>query len=189
MINFKYNLILGSKSPRRREILSMAGLNFETVDIDVQEDYPKTLLPHEIAEYLAVKKSNGFTLRNKNDLLITSDTIVVKNNKVLEKPANADKAFEMLKELNGAVHYVYTGVCLRSMDKQIQFTDKTEVSFLEMKDEELRYYIQTCKPFDKAGAYGVQEWMGMVAVDNINGTFYNVMGLPIHKLYSELKEF
>ena len=189
MINSKYKMLLGSKSPRRKQILEMAGFRFDTVAIECDESYPVSLLPDEIPEFLARKKSLAYRYLKEDELLITSDTIVVLENEILEKPNDYDHAIEMLRKMSGKSHLVYTGVCLRSRDKQELITDKTEVRFKEFCAEELEYYVSNYKPFDKAGAYGVQEWAGMIGVNYIRGSFYNVMGLPIHLVYQKLKEF
>ncbi|MBI1183988.1 septum formation protein Maf [bacterium] len=188
-MQFTKDLILGSKSPRRREILEMAGYTFTTEVYPTDEKYPDTLPAAEVAEYLAVQKSEAFRPLQANEVLVTCDTVVEIKGNILEKPIDNQHAFEMLNMLQGAVHRVYSGVCIRSVAQQLSFTDKTEVSIVEMDAAELNFYIEHYKPFDKAGSYGVQEWLGMVGVDYIRGSFYNVMGLPIHRLYKELQKF
>ncbi|MFY0672009.1 MAG: septum formation protein Maf [Bacteroidia bacterium] len=189
MMNSNHKLLLGSKSPRRKQILEMAGFDFKTVAINCDESYPDTLLPKDVPEYLAKKKSMAMATLNKGELLITSDTIVVLDDEILEKPSNHNHAIEMLFKMSGKSHLVYTGVCLRSIDKSVSFVDQTEVNFKAFSTDELEYYVSNYKPFDKAGAYGVQEWAGMVGVNYIRGSFYTVMGLPIHRVYKEIKEF
>lgn len=178
-------LLLGSKSPRRREILEMAGYSFQLVSLDVEESYPDDLSAHEVPEYLAVKKASAYS-PVADEVLITCDTVVILDNEVLEKPSDADHAFNMLKRLNGREHTVVSGLCIKDANGYTSLSDSTQVKFLHLSDAELKYYIERYKPYDKAGSYGVQEWLGMVGVEYIRGSFYNVMGLPIHRLYQEL---
>lgn len=189
MMNSKYKLLLGSKSPRRKQILEMAGFQFNTVSINAAEDYPDSMDPKQVPAFLAKKKSLAYEQLKSDELLITSDTIVVLENEILEKPRDHEHAVEMLSKMSGKSHLVYTAVCLRNIDKHVVFTDETEVNFKEFSTQEIEYYINNYKPFDKAGAYGVQEWAGMIGVNYIRGSFYNVMGLPIHMVYQKLKEF
>lgn len=186
-----YNIILASKSPRRRELLGELGLNFDIISIDgVEESYPETLDTRDIAEYLSNLKADAYlSVLTQNDLIITADTIVVCDNKVMGKPKDYDDAINMLMSLSGKIHNVITGVTLLSTNKRVSFSVITEVEFAEISQEEIIYYIDKYSPFDKAGAYGIQEWIGYVAVKSINGSFYNVMGLPLHRLYQELKSF
>lgn len=184
-----YSLLLGSKSPRRAELLKFISEEFELVEIDVEETYPSTIHPSEIAEYLAVKKSKGFTELDSKNILITSDTTVVQNSEILGKPKSRDEAISMIAQLSDKTHEVITGVCLRSKEKIKAFSSSTMVNFVALTQAEIEHYVDNFKPYDKAGAYGIQEWIGAVGVSKINGSFYNVMGLPIHKLYHELKEF
>ena len=143
----------------------------------------------DVSEYLACQKSDAYKDLHDNDLLITADTTVVVDGKILGKPKDYSDAFQMLKLLSGKTHCVITGVCLRSVEKTVSFSVKTEVTFSNLDDEEIRFYIENYKPYDKAGAYGIQEWIGKVAVESINGSFYNVVGLPVQRLYRELKKF
>lgn len=186
-----YNIILASKSPRRRELLGELGLNFDIISIDgVEESYPETLDTRDIAEYLSNLKADAYlSVLTQNDLIITADTIVVCDNKVMGKPKDYDDAINMLMSLSGKIHNVITGVTLLSTNKRVSFSVITEVEFAEISQKEIIYYIDKYSPFDKAGAYGIQEWIGYVAVKSINGSFYNVMGLPLHRLYQELKSF
>lgn len=186
-----YNIILASKSPRRRELLGELGLNFDIISIDgVEEIYPENLQAHEIAEYLSNLKADAYlSVILQKDLIITADTIVVCENQVMGKPRDYDDAIYMLKTLSGKTHEVITGVTLLSKNKRVSFSVITEVEFADISDEEVKYYIDKYSPFDKAGAYGIQEWIGYVAVKAIKGSFYNVMGLPLHRLYQELKSF
>jgi len=186
----EYNFILASKSPRRQELLKSLGIDFQVKTKDVDEDYPSELSPNEIPGYLAEKKAKAFAndLSN-NDLLITADTIVVLNEQVLEKPDDYDHAYKMLSALSGKMHEVITGVCLRSTKKTVVFSSLTNVQFKQLTSTEIDYYITTFKPFDKAGAYGIQEWIGSIGISHIEGSFYNVMGLPLQKLYEEIQKF
>ncbi len=182
-----HKLILASKSPRRQQLLKGLDIDFEVRTKDVDESYPSSLKDEEIPEYLANKKAAAFKDELKdNDILITCDTIVSLNGEVLEKPSDYDHAFEMLSKLSGKMHTVYTGVYITTTASQIAFTDKTEVYFKQLTKEEIDYYITQYKPFDKAGSYGIQEWWGYVAIEKINGDFFNVMGLPLRLVYEKL---
>ncbi|WP_372652315.1 Maf-like protein [Draconibacterium sp.] len=186
----KYNFILASKSPRRQELLKSLGIDFQVKTKDVDENYPQELSADQIPGYLAEKKAKAFANElNNNDLLITADTIVVLNGKVLEKPDDYDHAFKMLSELSGKMHEVITGVCLSSTKKSVVFSSLTNVQFKQLTNTEIDYYITHFKPFDKAGAYGIQEWIGAIGISHIEGSFYNVMGLPLQKLYEEIQKF
>ena len=183
------NIKLASKSPRRQELLRNIIEDFKIVTKDVEEEYPKDLKANEIALYLAKLKANSYLKESKeNELYITADTIVVYNNKVLGKPIDPKDAFRMLKELSGNTHTVYTGVSLLLNGEINSFLDSTEVSFYNLSDEEITFYINHYKPMDKAGSYGIQEWMGYVGIRKIKGDFFNVMGLPLHKLYREIEK-
>lgn len=180
-------IILGSKSPRRVEILKTAGVPFEQKLISVDEHYDKKFSPPVITTYLAEKKGKAYQIDlKKNQTVITADTIVAQNEKILQKPRDEKEAFNMLRQISGKKHEVYTGVALTNMEKQKSFFDVTEVYFLPLSDEVIDHYIQQYQPFDKAGAYGIQDWIGYIGVEKIIGSFYNVMGLPIHKLIQEL---
>ncbi|ROI11535.1 Maf family nucleotide pyrophosphatase [Epilithonimonas hominis] len=181
------NLLLASNSPRRKELLTQLGYQFDIVKIDVDESYPSDLKPHEIAEYVSAKKAKAFDV-NENEILLTSDTIVALDQKILLKPKDENEAFEMIKSLSGKVHQVYTAFTLKTVDSEISKTSKTDVEFSEISDEEIKFYIKTYKPFDKAGSYGIQEWLGMTKIKNIFGSFYSVMGLPVDLVYEELKK-
>lgn len=183
------NIKLASKSPRRQELLSNIIEDFEIVTKDIEENYPKKLKADEIALYLANLKANSYLKESKeNELYITADTIVVYDNKVLGKPNNFQDAFRILKELSGNTHTVYTGVSLLLNGKINSFLDSTKVSFYDLSDVEITFYINNYKPMDKAGSYGIQEWMGYVGIREIKGDFFNVMGLPLHKLYREIEK-
>ena len=181
------NLLLASNSPRRKELLTQLGYQFDIVKIDVDESYPSDLKPDEIAEYVSAKKAKAFDV-NENELLLTSDTIVALDQKILLKPKDENEAFEMIKSLSGKVHQVYTAFTLKTVDSEISKTSKTDVEFSEISDEEIKFYIKTYKPFDKAGSYGIQEWLGMTKIKSISGSFYSVMGLPVDLVYEELKK-
>jgi septum formation protein len=180
------SIILASKSPRRQELLKLMGFDFQVVLREVDESYPNELSPSEIAVFISEKKAKAFDLLIENEVVITADTIVSLDGKILGKPENEDHAFEILSALSGKKHDVITGVCLLMNHRISSFYELTEVFFKEISAEHIRYYIDTCKPMDKAGAYGIQEWIGLVAVDKINGSYSNVVGLPTHRLYTEL---
>lgn len=184
-----YRVILASGSPRRRELLAMLGVDFEVIPAPVDnEEYPATLAAEEIAEYLAVKKSEACHFGN-DALVITADTVVIAAGEVLGKPADASEARRMLRLLSGATHRVVTGVAVKSAAGLRSFRAVTEVSFAPLTEQEIDWYIATYRPFDKAGAYGIQEWIGCIGVTSISGSYYNVMGLPLHRLYSLLRQF
>ena len=181
-------LLLASKSPRRRELLGRLGIPLTIVDVDVDESVPSKLPADHVAEALARLKAEGYTASLADDeVLVTADTVVVLGDQVLGKPHSRDEAERMLHQLSGHVHQVYTGVCLRSARRCVAFTERTDVHFRHLTDTEIEYYIDAYKPFDKAGAYGIQEWVGMVGIERIEGCYYNVMGLPVARLYRELK--
>ena len=183
-----YNLLLGSKSPRRRDLLSALDVEFQIVDISCDESYPHNLLAGDIPLYVAREKADAYRAQLKhNELLITADTIVWLDGAVLGKPTDEADACRMLHLLSGKTHQVYTGVCLTTTDTQQTFVDCTDVSFRELSDEEISWYVQKYHPLDKAGAYGVQEWIGLTACTAINGSYFNVMGLPVHLLAQQLK--
>ncbi len=182
----KYNVILASGSPRRQNFLKELDIPFTVQVKSVDEVYPSHLKASEITEYLSELKSNAFTDLKEKDLLITSDTIVWFEGSALEKPKDKKEAFQMLKQLSGKTHKVYTSVCLRTSSSQKTVTDVTSVEFDDLTDEEISYYVKTYQPYDKAGSYGIQEWIGLIGVKSIRGSYFNVMGLPVHKLYKEL---
>ena len=184
------NIILASQSPRRKELLAGLGLQFSTISLDIDETFDRNKFKKEqITEYLSAKKAQAYTDIQANDLIITSDTTVWVDDESLEKAENREEAYEMIKKLSGKTHSVYTSVTIRSVEKEVTFSDETQVTFVDLTDEEIYFYIDNYKPFDKAGAYGVQEWIGYIGVDNMNGSYFNVMGLPTHKLYKELIKF
>lgn len=185
-----YNIILGSASPRRQELLKGIDIDFTVNAKDVDESYPAYLIGVGIPMFLAEKKALAYQNELKeNDLLITADTIVFHEGDTLGKPENMIDAVRMLKKLSGKTHHVITGVCISTKTKKKTFHTVTEVRFANLTDFEITYYIEKYKPYDKAGSYGVQEWIGYVAVEHINGSYFNVMGLPIQRLYNELKRW
>lgn len=187
MANIK--LILASKSPRRQSLIENLGFPFEIRIKDVEEIYPADLESEKIPVFLAGLKSTPLigTL-DEGEILITSDTVVINKGKILGKPEDKIEAFKMLKSLSGNSHKVVTGVCITSKNKSISFAETTIVHFSELTDDEIYYYIEKYQPLDKAGAYGIQEWIGAIAVSKIEGCYYNVMGLPVHKVYRTLQE-
>ncbi|MCD4833764.1 MAG: Maf family nucleotide pyrophosphatase [Bacteroidales bacterium] len=185
-----YKIILASQSPRRHYLLKEIGLEFEIkLKQFVDESYPDHLKKEEIPLYIAGKKAEIYGKLEDNEILITADTIVWLKDKVLQKPIDQDDAIKILKELSGNCHQVYTGVCIKSNNKEVLFSACTDVYFKKLTYPEIDYYINHFQPFDKAGAYGIQEWIGYIGVEKINGSFFNVMGLPIQKLYTELDDF
>jgi septum formation protein len=185
-----YKLILASKSPRRKDLVAGLGYNFEQTSKDTDESFPDELPLNEVAEYLSRKKAAAFLDELKsNELLITSDTTVLLDNRLLEKAANAEEAAEMLRNLSGKTHEVITGLCLTSTEKQESISVSTKVYFKTLSEAEIDYYISNYHPYDKAGAYGIQEWIGYIGVKKIEGSFYNVMGLPVKELYEMIREF
>ncbi|MEO5789693.1 MAG: Maf-like protein [Gelidibacter sp.] len=192
MLNDKlknHHIILASASPRRQQFFKDLGLDFEIRLKPVDEEYPQRLRHFEISDYLAQLKALPFKDELKpNDILITSDTIVWHNNKALGKPRNASEAFDIIKSLSNATHEVITSVCFTSSFYEKTVNAVTKVTFKNLTDEEINYYIATCKPFDKAGAYGIQEWIGQIGVKKIEGSYFNVMGLPTHLVYQTLND-
>ncbi len=185
----QYKIVLCSNSPRRKELLKGLGLNFQTRIIDgIDESYDKSLPGEDIAKMISEKKAESYKATMSSDeLIITADTIVYVDGEVLGKPQNKIDAARMLKMISGKCHDVITGVCLLTSNKRISFSVKTKVSFAQITDDEISFYIENYKPYDKAGAYGIQEWIGYIGVHSIQGSYFNVMGLPVQRLYSELK--
>uniref|UniRef100_UPI004027EB8D Maf-like protein n=1 Tax=Bacteroides cellulosilyticus TaxID=246787 RepID=UPI004027EB8D len=184
----KYKVILASGSPRRRELMAGLGVNYEVRILpDVDESYPDTLQGEEIPLYIAKEKADAYIpMMQPDELIITADTIVWLEGKVLGKPRDREDALQMLRTMSGRTHEVFTGVCITTTDWQRSFTAQTEVRFATLSEDEIIYYVDNFKPMDKAGAYGVQEWIGFIGVENISGSYYNIMGLPVQKLYREL---
>ena len=184
----KYKVILASGSPRRRELMAGLGVNYEVRILpDVDESYPDTMQGEEIPLYIAKEKADAYIpMMQPDELIITADTIVWLDGKVLGKPRDREDALQMLRTMSGRTHEVFTGVCITTTDWQRSFTAQTEVRFATLSEDEIIYYVDNFKPMDKAGAYGVQEWIGFIGVENISGSYYNIMGLPVQKLYREL---
>jgi len=180
-------VILASKSPRRQELLRLMDIDFRIVLKDVDESYPTHLSPEEIAIYIAEKKAKAFDESVDDEIVLTADTIVSVDGLILGKPETTDDAFRMLQTLSGKVHRVITGVCLLYKHQYNLFHDVSEVFFRKLTDEEIRFYVDKYQPLDKAGAYGIQEWIGLIGIDRINGSYTNVVGLPTEKLYQQLK--
>ena len=184
-------LILASASPRRRELLAGLGVDF-TIDTGntFEEVIPEGLPQPQVPEYMAKGKSHGFHRELQSDeIIITADTMVLCEDEIMGKPKDREDAVRMIEKLQDNTHTVYTGVCIRSLEKEVSFTVATDVRFGNLTPDEISYYIDTCKPFDKAGAYGVQEWIGYAAIKGIEGSYFNVVGLPVYRLYHELKNF
>lgn len=186
----KYNIILASQSPRREELLRGLNIPFVVKVIDVEETYPQGIVGVDIPMYLAEKKANAYLKFMKVDtMLITADTIVWHEGQVLGKPVNQANAAYMLKTLSGKTHQVITGVCITTLKKRKVFSVISDVRFANLHPKEIEYYLENYKPYDKAGSYGVQEWIGFIGVEFIEGSYFNVMGLPIQRLYTELKNW
>jgi len=186
----KHTIVLASRSPRRMKLLQEAGIPFRlAIPHDVDERFPAGLDKFQIPVFLAEMKSRTYGNIPDSEILITADTIVWFNEKVINKPKDAEDAFNILSALAGNMHEVITGVCLRKNFETRTFYSHSEVYFSKISPEEIRHYIETCKPFDKAGGYGIQEWIGYIGIEKINGSYFNVMGLPVQKLYRELETF
>lgn len=185
----KRQLILASSSPRRQYLMKEAGFEFAVEKPDVEEDFPAEMPVDQVARYLASKKAEFFRPQIHNEIVVTADTVVILGNKIMNKPQDRNEAIKMLTDLSGKTHLVMTGVCILSKEKEESFDDTTEVTFQTLTQKEVEYYVDNYKPFDKAGAYGAQDWIGMVAIQKIRGSYFNVMGLPIHKVYQHLKNW
>lgn len=189
----KYNVVLASNSPRRRELLSMLDVDFEVrVPAEVDEHYPAAIAPSQVPEMLALRKAEAYLLselRRQGDLVIASDTVVIADGHVLGKPADEGKARDMLRMLSGRTHTVVSGVAVSDGSRVVSFSASTRVTFAALTDDEIAWYVERYRPLDKAGAYGIQEWIGCIGVSGIEGSFYNVMGLPLHRLYTVLRDF
>lgn len=190
LTNFPYRIILASASPRRQELLKGLGFTFTTEPTNADESFPNNLRAEQIPLFLARKKAAAFSRTlEKDELLITSDTIVWCSDKIYNKPADFKEGKMMLGELSGKMHEVFTAVCITGAGRQKEFCDTSKVYFKKFSEEEIEYYLQEFQPYDKAGAYGVQDWLGYAGIDKIEGSFYNVMGLPVKRLYEELINF
>lgn len=179
-------ILLASQSPRRKELLQNLGYDFRIVSIDCDEKYPDHLKPSEIAGFLSLLKAGSYSKLSENEILLTADTVVVLENEVLGKPQSETEAKEMLRKLSGKTHQVYTGITLKTLEKTITETDVADVVFEVISEDEIDFYVSKFKPLDKAGSYGIQEWIGMAKIKKIEGSFYTIMGLPTHLLYKML---
>ena len=186
----KYRYILASNSPRRKELLAGLGLDFEVRVIDgIDESYPASLPASQVAQFIAEKKAQAYRASMAPDeLIITADTVVIVGSDILGKPKDEADAVRMLREISGRTHQVTTGVCLTTATRQRSFSVTTDVTFKQLTDAEIQHYVSTYRPFDKAGAYGIQEWIGYIGVTGLNGSYYNVMGLPVQRIYTELQQ-
>ena len=181
-------IVLSSNSPRRKELLGELEIDFEVRVIEgIDEAYPKELSVEEVPQYIAREKARVYIV-DKDEVLLTADTVVVLGNEIMGKPHDEADAMRMLRQLSGKTHQVITGVCLTTNDKQVTFADVTDVNFADLTDEEIKYYVDNFRPLDKAGAYGIQEWIGLAGVTGIKGSYFNVVGLPVHRVYAELKK-
>ena len=187
----KYHIVLASNSPRRKELLSGLGIQFEVRIIpDIDESFPKDMPSAEVPCFIARKKADAYRMTIlENELIITADTVVVLAGQIIEKPVDRHDAIRMLHLLSGRTHEVITSVVMTTIEKQVEFSVRSTVDFAVLEDEEVIHYVDTFQPYDKAGAYGIQEWIGYIGVQGISGSFYNVMGLPVQRLYKELKKF
>ena len=186
---FQQKILLASQSPRRQQLLRDSGFDIDIIRLDVEEDFHSSLIAEQIPMYLAEKKNKAYTeVLKPNELLVTADTVVWLNDHVLNKPADLDEAFKMLKQLSGHKHTVYTGVCVRSAEKQMTFYEASDVFFNPLSDDMIQYYLDKHQPLDKAGAYGIQEFIGYVGILKIDGCYYNVMGFPVSRFIHEMKQ-
>lgn len=191
-MSFKdYHIILASNSPRRKELLRGLDIAFDVrVQPDIAEDYPADTAPADVAAYISREKANAYKdMIAENELIITADTVVIVGNEILGKPHDDAEAKDMLHKISGRKHQVVTGVCLTTTEKQRCFSVSTDVTFKNLKEEEIDYYIETYSPLDKAGAYGIQEWIGYIGVTALEGSYFNVMGLPVQRIWEELNRF
>ncbi len=189
MMNLPCPLILASKSPRRQQLLKDAGFNFKVINREIDETYPVTLKTKEVAKFIAIKKADAFNDIIEDNIVITSDTVVIYGDTVLGKPSNRIEAIEMLTMMSGSSHLVTSGVCISHNDQRVVFDDTTIVHFKDLALSEIEFYVDNYEPYDKAGAYGIQEWIGMVGITKIEGSYFNVVGLPVQKVYEALNQF
>jgi septum formation protein len=190
MKNFSKTILLASNSPRRHELLRQAGLNFTLIQNNYEEVVPNDLSPEKVPEYLARKKAEFHKALLKGDeVMLTADTVVKLDDEILGKPKSTPEAVELLNKLSGRWHEVITGVCLLSRSLEVSFSDTTRVQFRKLTYEEIDYYVRNYLPYDKAGAYGIQEWIGLIGIQKIEGSYFNVVGLPINKVWYELQQF
>jgi septum formation protein len=183
------DLILASSSPRRQYLMTEAGFKFRIEKPDVEESWPSGLPIHHVARYLAEKKAEYFRPSMKHEVIVAADTVVIIDDQIINKPGDRDEAIRMLTQLSGRTHSVMTGVCIISQGREESFEDTTLVTFQELSQQEIAHYVDNFRPYDKAGAYGAQDWIGMVAIQKIEGSYFNVMGLPIHLVYQHLKNW
>ncbi len=189
-MEFKRPIILASTSPRRQFLMKEAGFEFRIEKPGEDESFDQDMLAEKVPMFLASKKANSLKdILRKNEIIVASDTVVILENRIMNKPADRAEAIQMLSNLSGQTHTVITAVCLLSKDKMDLFDDRTEVTFADLSNTEIEFYIDNYKPFDKAGAYGAQDWLGMVGIEKINGSYFTVMGLPMHKVYQHLMKF
>ena len=181
-------ILLASQSPRRKELLTSLGFDFEVVKIDCEEILPENITIQNAAAYLSELKANAFRKLEQDEVLLTADTVVAINNQILGKPKDEEDAKNMLQKLSGKTHQVYTGISIKTLNKTITETDVADVELEEISEEEIDFYVKNYKPFDKAGSYGIQEWLGMAKITKMNGSYYTIMGLPTHLVYKILKE-
>ncbi len=179
---------MASNSPRRKQLLEDAGFEFSVNTIDFDEVFPEDLEVHKVAEYLAIEKNKAHREAFNSGLILTADTVVIFTDKILGKPSSSEEARKVLKILSGKIHEVMTGVCISSEEKQVAFSNLTEVKFHELSEDEIDHYVNTAKPIDKAGSYGIQEWIGLIGVEWIKGSYFNVVGLPVDQVYQVLKQ-
>jgi len=189
LMKLSNKLILASGSPRRKELLEKLGVEFEVKTIQVEETFSHELRVTEVAEFLAVKKNRANRRARQDEVIITADTVVIHDNQILGKPDNEQDAISTLQKISGKTHKVVTGVCISSPDLEQSFSVTTEVKFRELLAEEIEYYVSAFKPMDKAGSYAIQEWIGLIGVEWIKGSFYNVVGLPVFEVYQTLKRY
>lgn len=190
MVNFSFSIILASGSPRRKELLAMAGVTFEVRTKNTDETHPPDTRAQDVPLVLAHRKAAAFANEiAQNEVVIGADTIVILENEIFEKPRNRDEAIVMLQKLSGQTHTVVTGVCMLSIDKKVVFSEHTQVTFNTLTDNEIIYYVDNYKPYDKAGSYACQEWIGAVAIKKFDGDYFNVVGLPVNRVYAELKKW
>ena len=189
MIALRKPLLLASSSPRRQYLMKEVGFTFEVAHPDIDESFPDNIPYEDVPSYLARKKSQALLPQQRDKIILASDTVVILKHKILNKPQDRNEAIEMLSSLSDNTHIVITAVCLLSNEKEDCFDDRTEVTFSKISQREIEYYVDNYKPFDKAGSYGAQDWIGLTAIEKINGSYFTVMGLPMHKVYERLKVF
>ena len=182
-------IILASQSPRRKQLLEWAEIEFDVIVKPTEESYPENLSPSEVSIHIAREKANAVKEQTDGKIILAADTIVVLGKDIIGKPWDREEAISILKRLSGNLHKVITGVVIRQNDKEVCFSDTTDVEFHELTNEQIEFYVDKYQPFDKAGAYAIQEWIGVVGIKNISGDFYNVMGLPVSRVVKALKEF